>query len=346
MAERGPSNGVSRWPPIIALIAFAVACTVVTVRSIGRAAGAGASAAADVRHSRALYACAGAITMVFVALPHAVGWFGFVDGRLVPVALILALLGVRREVLPRSIALGLHYGAPVVASTIGVLALVASYRFQAEAHGYKEVLARVPAGRVLLCLLGRAAALLSAERTALNFLGRLCGIATLARRCVELAAGTPARIYDTRKTTPGLRLLEKQAVSAGGAYNHRFGLFDAVLIKDNHLCLAGSAAGAVKIARDRLVFREEVLEALAEARQAQEPQLEVQRRALRHCLDELSPADQALLKRRYADSETIAELADEQGRTAKTLYRRLDRLREAIARCVERRVQLLLPGET
>jgi nicotinate-nucleotide pyrophosphorylase (carboxylating) len=110
----------------------------------------------------------------------------------------------------------------------------------------------VDAGRVLLCLRGRAAALLSAERTALNFLGKLCGIATLARRCVELAAGTPARIYDTRKTTPGLRLLEKQAVSAGGAYNHRFGLFDAVLIKDNHLCLAGSAAGAVKIARDRL----------------------------------------------------------------------------------------------
>jgi RNA polymerase sigma-70 factor (ECF subfamily) len=101
-----------------------------------------------------------------------------------------------------------------------------------------------------------------------------------------------------------------------------------------------------QIARDRLVFREEVMEALAEARQAQEPQLEAQRRALRHCLDELSPADQALLKRRYADSETIAELADEQGRTAKALYRRLDRLREAIARCVERRVQLLLPGET
>jgi len=134
------------------LLAFAVACTVVTVRSIGRSAGAGASAPADIRHSRALYACAGAIAMVFVALPHAVGWFGFVDGRLVPVALILALLGIRREVLPRAIGLGLHYGAPVAASTIGVLALVASYRFQAEAYGYKEVLAQVPAESRLLNL--------------------------------------------------------------------------------------------------------------------------------------------------------------------------------------------------
>ncbi len=134
------------------LLAFAVACTVVTVRSIGRNAGAGAAAAPDIRHSRALYACAGAIALVFVALPHAVGWFGFVDGRLVPVALILALLGIRRDALPRAVSLGLHYGAPVVASTIGVLALVASHRFQDEARGYKEVLARVPAESRLLNL--------------------------------------------------------------------------------------------------------------------------------------------------------------------------------------------------
>ncbi len=134
------------------LLAFAVACPIVTVRSIGRSAGDGATAPADVRHSRALYACAAAIAIVFVALPHAVGWFGFVDGRLVPVALILALLGIRRGVLPRSIALGLHYGAPFVASTIGVLALVASYRFQDEARGYKEVLAQVPAESRLLNL--------------------------------------------------------------------------------------------------------------------------------------------------------------------------------------------------
>jgi hypothetical protein len=136
----------------VLLLAFAVACTIVTVRGIGRGAGSGAAAPADVRHSRALYACAAVIIGVFIALPHAVGWFGFVDGRLVPVALILALLGVRRASLPRSFALGLHWGAPVVASTIAVLALVASYRFQEEASGYKEVLAHVPAESRLLNL--------------------------------------------------------------------------------------------------------------------------------------------------------------------------------------------------
>ncbi|MBX3260842.1 MAG: hypothetical protein KIS78_09180 [Labilithrix sp.] len=134
------------------LLAFAVAAAVVTVRSLGRGAGRGADAPADVRHSRALYACAGAIALAFIALPHAVGWFGFVDGRLVPVALILALLGARRAALSRPLALGLHYGPPVLASTISALALVASYRFQDEARGYKEVLAHVPAESRLLNL--------------------------------------------------------------------------------------------------------------------------------------------------------------------------------------------------
>jgi RNA polymerase sigma-70 factor (ECF subfamily) len=100
-----------------------------------------------------------------------------------------------------------------------------------------------------------------------------------------------------------------------------------------------------QIARDRLVFSEEVMEALAETRDAQQPQLEAQRRALRLCLGELTADDQALLRRRYADSETIADLADEKGKTAKALYRRLDRLREAIARCAERRLQIALAGE-
>ncbi|MBX3206467.1 MAG: hypothetical protein KF764_15440 [Labilithrix sp.] len=134
------------------LLAFAVACAVVTVRSLGRRAGSGAAAPADVRHSRALYACAAAIGLAFIALPHAVGWFGFVDGRLVPVTLILALLGIRRAALPRPFTLGLHYGPPVIAATISVLALVASYRFQDEARGYKEVLAHVPAESRLLNL--------------------------------------------------------------------------------------------------------------------------------------------------------------------------------------------------
>jgi hypothetical protein len=89
---------------------------------------------------------------MFLALPHAVGWFGFVDGRLVPVAMMLALLAVRRSALPRSLGLALHYGAPVTAATIAALAMVASYRFQEEAQGYKEILARVPAESRLLNL--------------------------------------------------------------------------------------------------------------------------------------------------------------------------------------------------
>ena len=84
---------------------------------------------------------------------------------------------------------------------------------------------------------GPAGSLLTAERLVLNLLGRLCGIATLTRRYVEAVAGTAARIYDTRKTTPGWRRLEKYAVRCGGGWNHRVGLFDAVLIKDNHLAL-------------------------------------------------------------------------------------------------------------
>jgi len=96
---------------------------------------------------------------------------------------------------------------------------------------------------------GPAAALLVAERTALNFLGHLSGIATLTARFVEAVAGTGTRILDTRKTTPGLRGLEKAAVAAGGGSNHRLGLYDAILIKENHIALAGSLAKAVHAAR-------------------------------------------------------------------------------------------------
>jgi nicotinate-nucleotide pyrophosphorylase (carboxylating) len=96
---------------------------------------------------------------------------------------------------------------------------------------------------------GPAAALLVAERTALNFLGHLSGIATLTARFVEAVAGTGARILDTRKTTPGLRALEKAAVAAGGGVNHRLGLHDAILIKENHIALAGGVAKAIYLAR-------------------------------------------------------------------------------------------------
>jgi nicotinate-nucleotide pyrophosphorylase (carboxylating) len=95
----------------------------------------------------------------------------------------------------------------------------------------------VQPGQRVACLEGPAGSLLTVERTLLNVLGRLSGIATLARRYVEAVAGTKARIYDTRKTTPGWRRLEKYAVRCGGGHNHRTGLFDAVLIKDNHLAV-------------------------------------------------------------------------------------------------------------
>lgn len=104
-------------------------------------------------------------------------------------------------------------------------------------------------GGPILELEGSARALLTAERTALNFLQRLSGVATLTARCVSAVAGTGARILDTRKTTPGLRALEKAAVAAGGGTNHRAGLDDAILIKENHAALAGGVAEAVSRAR-------------------------------------------------------------------------------------------------
>jgi nicotinate-nucleotide pyrophosphorylase (carboxylating) len=101
-------------------------------------------------------------------------------------------------------------------------------------------------GDILATVQGPARTLLECERTALNFLQRLSGVATLARRYVESVAGTKAKILDTRKTTPGLRELEKRAAAAGGATNHRRGLFDAILIKNNHITAAGGVSQALK----------------------------------------------------------------------------------------------------
>jgi nicotinate-nucleotide pyrophosphorylase (carboxylating) len=108
----------------------------------------------------------------------------------------------------------------------------------------------VERGAVLATVAGPARALLSAERVALNLLGRLCGIATATAALTAAVAGHRARIVPTRKTTPGLRTLERYAVRAGGGADHRFGLHDGILIKDNHLLVAGDIATAVKRARD------------------------------------------------------------------------------------------------
>jgi hypothetical protein len=137
----------------VALWVFAIGCTYCTVRSLTKTDGrAAAEIPADQRHSRALYASAGALTVLFLVLPHAIGWFGFVDGRLLPVILMLALLGVRRDSLPRPLALAADIGAPASAAALATVALVASYFFQHEARGYHEVLARVPAHATLLNL--------------------------------------------------------------------------------------------------------------------------------------------------------------------------------------------------
>jgi nicotinate-nucleotide pyrophosphorylase (carboxylating) len=149
-----------------------------------------------------------------------------------------------------------HASANVVARTSGVVAGIgaAALAFTLldpdatiDANAVDGDL--VDANATIARVSGRGRALLTAERTALNILGRLCGIATLTHRFVMLTRGTKARIADTRKTTPGLRVLEKYAVRCGGGVNHRFGLDDAVLIKDNHLAVAGSVSAAVEAVR-------------------------------------------------------------------------------------------------
>ncbi|MGE0537056.1 MAG: carboxylating nicotinate-nucleotide diphosphorylase [Pirellulales bacterium] len=160
------------------------------------------------------------------------------------------------------VAEGTRGAAAIVARQGGVVAGLEAARItllefdrQAQWQGAIADGERVEPGQVLARISGSARSLLTAERIMLNVLGHLSGVATLARRFVDAVVGTPARIYDTRKTLPGWRRLEKYAVRCGGGHNHRLGLFDAVLIKDNHLALAAaegicrSPAEAVQAAR-------------------------------------------------------------------------------------------------
>jgi nicotinate-nucleotide pyrophosphorylase (carboxylating) len=151
---------------------------------------------------------------------------------------------------------GLHARAILIARQAGIIAglSVAAETFRTvDEHVSVELLVHdgtaVQADDVLARLSGPAHSLLSAERVALNFLGHLAGIATLTAQCVRAVEGTQTRILDTRKTTPGLRSLEKAAVQMGGGHNHRFGLSDGVLIKDNHIKAAGAIVQAVTAAR-------------------------------------------------------------------------------------------------
>ena len=157
--------------------------------------------------------------------------------------------------------------AGLACARLAILALDPEASFEAVvADG-----ASVEAGDVLAKVTGNARAILSAERTALNLMGRLSGVATLTRAYVDRTEGTKARIVDTRKTTPGLRHLEKYAVRCGGGVNHRFGLDDAILIKDNHVAACGGVANALKRARafaghlTKVELEVDSLEQLAEA---------------------------------------------------------------------------------
>jgi nicotinate-nucleotide pyrophosphorylase (carboxylating) len=152
-------------------------------------------------------------------------------------------------------------------------------------------------GGPVLDVEGSAAALLGAERTALNLLQRLSGVATLTARYVEAVRGTRAKVLDTRKTTPGLRLLEKAAVAAGGGTNHRVGLFDAILIKENHAAIAGGVGEAVRLAR--AAAPNVTLE--VECRTGEEVDEALAAGARRLLLDNMTPAQMRAIVERVGD---------------------------------------------
>jgi len=147
--------------------------------------------------------------------------------------------------------------------------------------------ARLDGPAAVARIAGPARAILTGERTALNLLGRLCGVATLTARYVDLVAGTGATILDTRKTTPGLRALERYAVRCGGGTNHRSGLYDAILLKENHLRIAGGIAAAVDAVGEPDVMVEVEAETLEEVAEAAAAGVD------RVLLDNMSPAEVA-----------------------------------------------------
>jgi nicotinate-nucleotide pyrophosphorylase (carboxylating) len=149
----------------------------------------------------------------------------------------------RAQAVIRQKAPGVIYGLEVAERVFRSLDADATFVREVSEGVWRE-------GGHVLRIEGLARALLSGERTALNFLQRLSGVATMATLAVQAVEGTRARILDTRKTTPGLRALEKAAVAAGGATNYRAGLYDAILIKENHAALAGGVGPAVRRARE------------------------------------------------------------------------------------------------
>ena len=177
---------------------------------------------------------------------------------------------------------GVVFGLDVAAATFGALDPAAEVQRLGPEGEWRE-------GGAVLRVTGATRALLGAERTALNLLQRLSGIATLTARYVEAVAGTGVTILDTRKTTPGLRALEKAAVRAGGGQSHRFGLFDMVLIKENHAAAAGGVGAAVTAA---LAAHPE-LPLVAECRTPAEVDEALAAGAPRILLDNMGPAELA-----------------------------------------------------
>jgi nicotinate-nucleotide pyrophosphorylase (carboxylating) len=174
-------------------------------------------------------------------------------------------------------------------------------------------------GGPVLSVEGSAGALLTAERTALNFLGRLSGVATMAARAARAVQGTGARVLDTRKTTPGLRALEKAAVAAGGGVNHRAGLYDAILIKENHIAAAGGIAEAVARARAAAPELARTLE--VEVRNPEEIAQALDAGAPRLLLDNM---DDAQLRAAVAQVAGRAQLEASGGVTLATLRERAE----------------------
>jgi nicotinate-nucleotide pyrophosphorylase (carboxylating) len=177
---------------------------------------------------------------------------------------------------------------PGVVCGVGAAALVfKTLDPEVEVVALVEDGARVDGPSAVARIEGPARAILTGERTALNLLGRLCGVATLTARYVDAVAGTGATILDTRKTTPGLRALEKYAVRCGGGTNHRSGLYDAILLKENHLRIAGGISTAVGALGDRDVPVEVEAETLEEVSEAAAAGVD------RILLDNMSPAEVA-----------------------------------------------------
>jgi nicotinate-nucleotide pyrophosphorylase (carboxylating) len=169
-------------------------------------------------------------------------------------------------------------------------------------------------GGPVLRVEGSARALLTGERTALNFLAHLSGVATMSARAARAVQGTGAKVLDTRKTTPGMRALEKAAVAAGGASNHRAGLYDAILIKENHIAAAGGIAQAMERARAAAPKQAQTLE--VEVRNAEEIDEALAAGAPRLLLDNM---DDAQLRAAVAQVAGRAELEASGGVTLQTL---------------------------